>query len=314
MTKPIIFLAALPIAGLSLDARAANVQPGTHTELAACLAITLVALVLAYIGMRRSAALDERARSLQGQLEAEREARHQSDQALAANHDVLCRMVRQHEGVRDGERSRIARDLQAELGRRLASLRNDLSHLVDNATPAQSAFSSRLDGALANVDGAITAVRAVTGGLRGFGPADGLRHALERNLAEHAQLHGLRYRFEAGVDPAAHPSSRAARLAVFGVLQEVLAMTGGRAGGAELHVRLSEGACALALDIQLGATVQVEQVEQVEQVRINGGQALSEQLADRVRALGGALRVAAAPGRPCHWSLSLPVREPAEAH
>jgi hypothetical protein len=248
MTKPIIFLTALPVAGLTLDAGAANAHSGTHTELAACLAITLVALVLAYIGMRRSTALDERARSLQGQLEAEREARHQSDQALAANHDVLCRLVRQHQ-----------------------------------------------DG------------RTLTDGLRGFGQADGLRHALERNLAEHAQLHGLRYRFEAGVDPAAHPSSRAARLAVFGVLQEVLAMTGGRAGGAELHVRLSEGACALALDIQLGATVQLEQV------RINFAQPLSEQLADRVRALGGALRVAAAPGRPCHWSLSLPVREPVAA-
>lgn len=249
MTKPIIFLAALPVAGLSLDAGAATAQAAMHTELAACLATTLVALVLAFIGMRRSAALDERARVLQGRLEAEREARHQSDQALAANHEVLCRLVRQHQ-----------------------------------------------------------AGRMLTDGLRGFGPADGLRHALERNLAEHAQLHGLRYRFEAGVDPAAHPSSRAARLAVFGVLQEVLAMTGGRDGGAELHVRLSEGACALALDIRLGATVQVEQV------RGNLAQPLSEQLADRVRALAGVLRVAAAPGRPCHWSLSLPVREPADAH
>jgi len=222
MNKPIIFLAALPFA---------------------CLVVTLAALLLAYAGLRRSATSDTRARSLQGQLDAEREARQLSDQALAADHDLLCRLVRQNDGA-----------------------------------------------------------RSVAPGGRGVDQADTLRHALERCLAEYAQAHGLRYRFEAGVDPSAQPTSRAARLAAFQVLQEVLDACGGRSGGAELQVRLSQGAQALALDIQAGARFPAPVAAPMQH-------RLSDALDEQVRALGGVLRMAAAPGRPSHWSLSLPAGE-----
>lgn len=205
---------------------------------AASLAITVGALLLAGVGLRRSAIAGERNRSLERQLAAEREARQLADQDLAASHKVLCRLVRQQD-----------------------------------------------------------AARSAAGAARGA-CTDSLRHALERCLVEHAEQFGVRCRFEAGVDPAAHPVGRAARLAVFEMLREVLASC--KDGRADLHVRLSEGMSTLALDVQAGASV-------------GGAPApLTDALARQVRALGGVLRLAAAPGRPSHWSLSLPLRATVE--
>lgn len=281
MTTPLFFLTAPP--GLLLGGL-----------------VTLAALALALLGLRRGASSDERALSLQLQLSAEREARNQSDQALADNHDLLCRMVRQQEGVRESERSRIARELQAELGCRLLTLRGELARLHDKA-PAGGI--GRLDVALAHLDATIGVVRAVAGGLRGFGPGDGLRHALERCVAEHAHLHGLRYRFEAGVDPSSRASQdRAARLAVFRVLQDVLATAQrGQAGEpeGELHVRLHESACSLGLEID-GCAGSPDQAA-----------ALPGELVDHIRAMGGVLRVIATAERRGRWSLSVPVPPPA---
>ena len=230
MTKTTLLLTALPAA----DALAAT--PGSGAELVASLALALAALVLACLGLRRGITAGERNRALERLLAAEREARQQSEQALAASHDVLCRLVRRQDGAR----------------------------------PAPG----------------------------GTGATGGLRHALERCLAEHAQLHGVRYRFEAGVDPAARPVGRAARLALFEVLQEVLAANAGRNGSADLHVRLNEGARTLALDIQAGAPAD----------HARAPAPLPDALAHQVSALGGILRLAAAAGRPTHWSLTLPAR------
>lgn len=211
----------------------------TMIFLAASLAVTLGALLLAGVGLRRSAIAGERSRSLERQLAAEREARQLADQDLAASHKALCRLVRQQDTA-----------------------------------------------------------RSAAGAARGGACTDSLRHALERCLVEHAEQFGGRCRFEAGVDPAAPPVGRAARLAVFEVLQEVLASC--KDGRADLHVRLSEGTNTLALDVQAGASVG------------SAPAPLTDALSRQVRALGGVLRLAAAPGRPSHWSLSLPVRATAE--
>lgn len=292
MTQSLIFLASPP-------------------ALLACGLVALAALALAMLCLRRSTSSDERARSLHRQLGAEREARNQSDQALADNHALLCRMVRQQESVREGERARIARGLQAELGSRLLTLRKELSRLQENAAPGAI---GRLDVALAHLDATIGVVRAVAGGLRGFGPGDGLRHALERCLAEHAHLQGVRYRFEAGVDPGARASQdRAARLAVFRVLQDVLATArrsqaqpladGGQDGAQdnELRVRLLENACSLGLEIDGCAGAQ-DQIT-----------SLPGELVDHIRAMGGVLRVIATAERRARWSLSVPVPLPGPA-
>lgn len=312
MTKSSVFLVPLSVLASGAEASEAHALlplpwRSAAPEVLACVMVTLAALVLAYIGLRRSVTTDERARALQHQLAAEREARCQSDQALADNHDVLCELVRRHDTVREGERSRIGGELQAELGRRLSALRNEMASLQECAQTAP-ALAARLDRALASLDGAIQAVRAVAGGLRGAAPGDGLRQALERCLAEHAHRHGLRYRFEAGVDPSSRASQdRAARLAVFRVLEDVLAGAARRAGNGadvqdrELHVRLLEGASTLGLEID-GCAGSVDDLA-----------ALPVELIEHIRAMGGVLRMVATAERRARWSLSVPVRDAAHA-
>lgn len=301
MTKSSLFLVSLFVLAQGSESQAQVMVPlplrAAPPEVLACALVALAALGLACVVLRRSATTDERARALQRQLAAEREARCQSDQALADNHDVLCRLVRQHEGVREGERSRIGCELQVELGRRLVNLRHELASLHDCASAAP-ALAARLDCALATIDGAIDTVRTVAGGLRGGNPGDGLRQALERCLAEHAHRHGLHYRFEAGVDPGSCASQdRAARLAVFRVLQDVLAGATRRGDGPEreLHVRLLEGKSSLGLEIE-GCAGAADDVA-----------SLPAELVEQIRAMGGVLRMAASADRRARWSLSVPV-------
>lgn len=299
MTKPSSFLAALLAAAPSPAWAGLPVPSGLRAaplELLACALVTLAALLLAILGLRRSLSTEERAQALQLQLAAEREARSHADQALAEHHDVLCRLVRRQDGVREGERSRIARDLNDQLGLRLSRLRAELCRLHDSVDAAPQ-LAGRLDGALANVDGAITAARAVAGALRPIGPHEGLRQALQRVLQDQARVSGLRYRFDAGIDPAAPPAGRAARLAVFRLLQEVVAGAG-RRGAGELHVRLAEGADRLSLQIEGAAAI----------VALT----LPDEVQERLQALCASLRIAeAAPGRG-RMTLTIPVREVAE--
>lgn len=206
-------------------------------EMVACAMVTLAALGLAWLGMRRSVSSGEHARALELQLSAEREARCQADQALAANHDVMCRLV------------------------------------------------------------------CETQDARGAASGDGLCHALERCVAEHAHLNGLRYRFEAGVDPAARShQGRAARLAVLRVLQEVLAAGHPGGCGGEVSVRLSEGAGVLGLEIGGCA----------------GAGPLPADIHDQLQVLGAVLRVVdnglegGQDVRRERWSLSVPVQETAD--
>lgn len=312
MTKSSVFLVLLSCLAHRAEAGEAHALVplpwrSAAPEMLTCVMVTLAALVLAYIGLRRGVTADERARALQHQLAAEREARCQSEQSLADNDDVLCRLVRQHERVREGERTRIGCELQAELGRRLLGLRNEMLGLQEYAQAAP-ALDVRLERALAGIDGAIQAMRAVAGGLRGANPCDGLRQALERCLAEHAHRHGLRYRFEAGVDPSSRASQdRAARLAVFRVLQDVLTGATRRVGNVgdpqdrELHVRLLEGASTLGLEID-GCAGSVDDLT-----------ALPAELVEHIRTMGGVLRMVAAGERRVRWSLSVPVRAACDA-
>lgn len=303
MNKGTFLLATLPFVASGAGASDAHFMMPlplriTPPELLACVVMTMAGLLLACLSLRRSLGLEEQARTLQRQLVAEREARSQSEQALADNHDVVYRLVRQNEDVRDSERTRIARELHTELGRRLLTLRTELASLHDSATTAHApALASRLDSAMTHIDDALGAVRAVAGGLRGFGPGNGLRHALERCLAEHAHLYGMRYRFEAGIDPGSRAGQdRGARLAVFRVLQDVLA-TAARVQHGELHVRLLENIGSLGLEIDGCANAAGEVAS------------LPAELIDQIRALGGVLRVVATSGHAGRWSLSLPVRQ-----
>ncbi len=295
---------------VALPAQAALPMPlplhGAPPELVAAAVLTLAAIGTALLLQRRSRSAEERGRSLEEQLQAERLAHGEVEEALAGSHEVLCRLVRQQEGVRDAERSRIARELHDELGHRLLSLRAELSLEQMASRGASPAACERLGVAIANLDAAIRSVRAIVSGMRPIAPGVTLRQAAERHLAEFARLHGLDYRLDLGAEQDGDGArDRELDAVLFRALQEALSNVACHAQANSVRVTLVENARELTL------TVEDDGVGLAQPVRQGWG---LEGMRERAAAYGGTVRLS--PGRRggAVVRVSLPTRpEPAPA-
>jgi len=245
---------AFAAVALAVPALAAPPVPlplrGVAPELVAATMLALAALAMACMAQRRARAAIERGRTLEDRLDSERAAHAEVEAALAGSHEVLCRLVRQQEGVREIERSRIARDLHDELGHRLLSLRVELALQQAAVRGISPAVHDRLSAAIGGLDAAIRSVRAIVAGLRPLGAGVGLRQAAERRLADFARLHGLDYRFDAGapgIDGVPDPERDAV---LFRVLQEALTNIARHAQATTVCVSLAEAAGETVLRIE----------------------------------------------------------------
>lgn len=243
------------IAALALAAPAHAAMPlplrGAPPEMMAAALLTLAAIALAVLLECRSQVVQERSRSLEQQLEAERGAHAGAEDALAGSHELLCRLVRQQESVREAERARIAHDLHEELGRRLLSLRVELALQQAALRASTPGAHDRLSAAIAGLDCAIRSVRAIASGLRPLVKGQDLRQAAERHLADFARLHGLDYRFDASQAGASKQRRAADQDAVlFRVLQEALANVVGHAQATMVCVTLVETSGETSMKIE----------------------------------------------------------------
>lgn len=248
---------ATGLAALGVSAPAAAALPpylplALHSaapELMAAGMLTLAALALALLLQRRTHAAQERSSALEQQLQAERGAHADVENALAASHELLCRLVRQQESVREAERVRIARDMHDELGQRLLSLRVELALQQAAVRGTSPGVHDKLTLAIANLDAAIRSVRSIVAGLRPIAQGQSLRQAAERHLADFARLHGLDYRFDAGCvgDGERNQESDAV---LFRVLQEALSNVARHAQATMVCVTLVESAGDTVLKIE----------------------------------------------------------------
>lgn len=254
MKKPASFLSYLSASALvavSAPASAAMPLPlhGAAPELLAAAMLALAAVALALLLQRRFLAAQERSSTLESQLQAERGAHADVENALAGSHEVLCRLVRQQESVREAERARIARDLHDELGHRLLSLRVELALQQAAMRATSPAAHDKLAVAIANLDAVIRSMRTIVAGLRPIGPGQTLRQAAERHLAEFARLHGMDYRFDgSGLDESRRDPERDAVL--FRVLQESLSNVARHAQATMVCVTLVESAGESVLRVE----------------------------------------------------------------
>lgn len=290
-TAFLIRLSAFAAIAASLPACAALPLPlplrGDAPELVAAAMLSLAAVAVALLQQRRAQAALERSHALEGQLQAQRGAHAEVENALSASHEVLCRLVRQQETVREAERARIARDLHDELGHRLLALRVELALQQAAARGASPGVHDKLTQAIAKLDAAIRSVRALVGGLRPIAPGQSLSQAAARHLAQFARLHGLDYRFDAGIEDGCEDPERDAVL--FRVLQESLSNVARHARATMVRVTLAEAAGAAVLKIEddgIGA----RQAGQP-----GGGFCGIDGMRERAEAYGGSLTLA--PGR-----------------
>ncbi|WP_161783209.1 sensor histidine kinase [Massilia sp. BSC265] len=260
MNKPTSFLVRISAFASALAATAASAPAGAAMplplrgappETMAAAMVTMAAIALAVLLERRSQAAQERSRALEQQLEAERGAHADVEEALAGSHEVLCRLVRQQETVREAERARIARDLHDELGHRLLSLRVELALQQAALRGTSPGAHDKLTAAVASLDTAIRSVRAIVTGLRPIATGQSLRQAVERHLADFARLHGLDYRFDAGrsgEDDERRDQEQDAVL--FRVLQESLSNVARHAQATMVCITLVESAGEAVVTIE----------------------------------------------------------------
>jgi signal transduction histidine kinase len=237
---------------------------------------------------------------MEAKMAAERQARAQAEQALADSRGIVCRLVLEQAGVRDAERSRIARDIHDDLGQHLLALRIELSLMQVATSGIHPAIHHKLGLMASNLDLTIRSLRAVINNLRPLALGEGLHSAIERQLAEFTRL--------SGVDHALHVAGGAvldgcamqgADAIIYRVLQESLSNVARHARAGRVCVTLARDGGRLMLRVQ-------DDGAGIAGPAAAGSMGLAG-MRERAGAAGGRLRVRSRPGAGTIVELSLPL-------
>ncbi|MCC2959513.1 histidine kinase [Massilia sp. IC2-278] len=232
--------------------------------------------------LRRSIDLDDRARELAARLCLEQKARQVAEGTLADTQTVLTRVVRQQESVRDGERKRIARDIDDELGQVLVALRGEMSLLQVASAGIHPATHQKTGAMIGTLDLALRALRVLAGELRPLAAGERLGDAMARQLAEFTRLNGIAHQFEASAGDDERDADTDALL--YRALQETLAQIARSARATRVGVQLSRSNARLSLCIEDDGDADGSCAGAVAALR------------ERVAAAGGAVHAEALPG------------------
>jgi signal transduction histidine kinase len=290
------------------NADAANLD-GSAELVALSAALWLLGLGwLFLLVLRRKLRTEDRVTELEARLTLEQKTRMLAEQALADTHAVLARLVHQHDAVRDGERSRIARDIHDDLGQNLLALRIDLSLMQVATAGIHPAIHQKVTAMAGGLERAVKSLRAVIDNLRPLALESGLQRALECQLDEFTRISGVGHKFDA------QPGSCAAGAApveldamLYRVLQESLSNVARHAAASEVRVTLARDGA--------GVTLRVEDdgIGMAGAGADRAGYGLDGMRA-RAAAAGGTLSVQSAPGAGTVILLNVPVRQHAPLH
>jgi signal transduction histidine kinase len=266
----------------------------------ALLWVTITAALLrqCWRNLLQNRRLDE----LESELERERQARRQSDQASAELYRMLGVLTREQGRVRDDERSRIARDIHDDLGQNLLALRIDLSLMQVATNGIHPAIHQKAGSMASHLDLAIRSLRAIINNLRPLALAEGLHNALERQLGEFSRTSGIVHELSACAH-ACGAADRAAAEVVYRVLQESLSNVTRHAQASRVRVSLARVADRLVLrvaDNGIGMPA----------LHARRGCGLPGMRA-RAHAAGGQLQIESEPGGGTVVALSLPIAQAA---
>jgi signal transduction histidine kinase len=260
--------------------------------------------------LRRKLRTEDRVTELEARLTLEQKSRMLAEQALADTHAVLARLVHQHDEVRDGERSRIARDIHDDLGQNLLALRIDLSLMQVATAGIHPAIHQKVAAMAGSLELAVKSLRAVINNLRPLALESGLQRALELQLTEFTRISGVRHQFEAGPGSwTSAASSGALDGMLYRVVQESLSNVARHAGASEVRVALARDGTRLTLRVQddgIGMPL----------AAAGGGSAGCGLAGMRARAAaaGGTLSVQSAPGAGTVILLNVPLVQHAPLH
>jgi signal transduction histidine kinase len=193
-------------------------------------AVGILALLLL---LRKSAALDAIQQRHTQDLQAESE---RLDAEVQRRTGDLSELARHLHTVREDESSRLARELQQELGALLAATKMDLARLRRGLADASPEVLARLDHLRSGIDSGIALKRRIIESLRPSALANlGLVSALEIQLRDFAERSGVQVQS----DLQALEMSEAAQITVYRLVQEALTNIAKYAGARQVRVGLA---------------------------------------------------------------------------
>jgi two-component system sensor histidine kinase UhpB len=174
--------------------------------------------------------------------------RRRVEEVLRESHGQLRALSARLLGIREEERTRIARELHDELGQALTGMKMQLSALGARPPKDPRLLRRKLAGLAELIDETVDAVRRISTELR---PAVldqlGLTAGLEWQLADFAQRTGIRSGLAASVEDRRVSSALAT--AIFRIVQEALTNVARHSGARQVLVRLAEEDGQLVLEV-----------------------------------------------------------------
>jgi PAS domain S-box-containing protein len=217
--------------------------------------------------------------------------------------DALRSLSARLEAAREGERSRLARELHDELGQVLTSTKLDLMWLCDHARQPGARPSVSLVNKLQSLAGlielAIAAVQRITTELKP--PALehlGLPAALEWEATKFQARTGIRCRVESRLGTTSLDGPRA--ITLFRIAQESLTNVARHAHAGAVRLSLHKARDRVVLEVQdNGRGIAEQELQNPESAGLIG-------MRERAHLLGGECKISGTPGRGTRITVSIP--------
>lgn len=269
-------------------AHVARVFAGLRRELMlTALAVILFGAALAWLSIARVQALERESESRYREVAAAREELHRLSARLVA--------------AQEEERRKLARELHDEVGAAMSALLMEMGNLDSVLPPGDAALHERVQAVRKLAESNVGMVRNLSLLLRPSMLDDlGLVPALKWQAREVARRHGIKVRVEAGDVSEDLPDE--CRTCVYRVVQEALHNATRHSGAAHVRIQVRQEARQIQVAIQDDGTGF--------EPRLEKGMGILG-MEERVRHLGGALRIESASGHGTRVSFELPLEQPA---
>lgn len=264
----------------------------------ACVLVWL-AMLLLWRQQRERSAFGRIEARLRTHLAQERGSRALTEQALADTRRQVCHLSKSQQSLRDADRRRIARDLHDDIGQHLLAMSFELGALAEQH-PALKEALHKVDERVAQT---LRSMRAIVRDLQPEGLSDGLRGAVEQQVAQFSRLSGIACQLDADADAIVTDDGAGGMdKVIYRILQESLSNIARHAQASQVSVGIRRAEDRLSLTVRdngigIGAA----------QAPARGGNGLRG-MAERVSEAGGRFDVATAPGMGTALTMSLPLQ------
>lgn len=225
--------------------------------------------------------------------------RQQVEQALQASRNELLALSARLQSVREEEKTHIARELHDDLGQRLTALKMDVSVAEAMLADTPGDARARLAAMHGLIDETVGAVRRIAADLRPVMLDDlGLAPAVEWLANEFARRYGVHATVEFSEELIELPAQSAT--ALYRIVQEALTNVARHAKATEVTITLVRN--DQTLHVKVADNGQGNQQDPTGRPKSFGLIGIRE----RVRLLGGTLRIFTAPGRGFRLEIQIP--------